>query len=132
MNATASITEIKINFAESNLEWGTFQSLLEANIFLARVAEENRGKMGYAKVDFTATFSDGEQYKGRFDVHGTDKEQETSNGALCFLRSMQDHVEFITGNRQPQHLTAEQYSQFIDRSENALEWFARLGCKVTK
>jgi hypothetical protein len=124
-----TITKIEIKWAESNLveEGTTFDHLLKANRVLEMISHERGSKGGYTKVAYAATFSDGANYTGRFDVHGIDSEQETSNGALCFLQAMRDFVSFKAGLRKPEWMTDEQYASAIDRSEEILEWVERLG-----
>lgn len=128
-----AIKEIKIEWAESNLvkDGTTFDHLLKANRILERIAEENMGRAsGYAKVKYTATFADGETYTGRFDVHALGEQQETSNGALCFLQAMRDFVSFKAGLRKPEWMTDEQYADSIERSPEVLEWVKRLGIQA--
>lgn len=128
-----NITAIEIPRAESNLvdEPKKFDTLDEANLFLTRIAMSNRGTGGgYCKTDFVATFADGETYEGRFDLHAIDDKQETSNGAICLLRHMQDYIEFLAGERKPDHMTEATYADFIDDSAEVREWFDRLGCQT--
>ena len=124
-----AITEIKIHWAESFLikEGATFASLAEANQVLEKLAKARKDTGGYTKVAYTATFEDGAQYDGRFDVQAIDAPQETSNGALCFLQAMRDFISFKAGMRKPEWMTAEQYSTSVDRSPEVLEWVARVG-----
>lgn len=124
-----NIKSITILWAESNLvtENTVFDSLESANRLLARIANENKGRKGYCKVKYLAKFEDGEEYTGRADVHGSDDQQETVSGKLCFLEFMRDHVSFICGLRKPSFYTAEQYAATIQPTPENLEWVERLG-----
>ena len=124
-----TIKSITILWAESNLvkENAVFDSLESANRLLARIANENKGRRGYCKVKYKATFEDGEEYEGRADVHGSDDEQETVSGKLCFLEFMRDHVRFIAGLRKPAFYTEADYQQYRNPSAETLEWVKRLG-----
>ena len=124
-----NVKSITILWAESNLvtENTVFDSLESANRLLARIANENKGRKGYCKVKYLAKFEDGEEYTGRADVHGSDDQQETVSGKLCFLEFMRDHVRFISGLRKPDFYTAEQYAEYLNPSAETLEWVERLG-----
>ncbi len=119
-----NITSIKINWSESNeiRDGHVFPSLEEANRFLWRVALKEKGKIGYCKVSYTATFEDGEEYQGRIDV--------SENDGHCFLEAMKSYVSFYAGKSKPHWMKEEQYESLVKDSRNSaetIEWCARLG-----
>jgi len=120
------ITQITIHWTESNqvAENTVFKSLEEANQVLRRIARDERSKIGYCKVSYSALFEDGEEYTGRIDV--------TENEGHCFLEAMRNYVSFYLGKKNPHWMTAEQYQEVIkDAVDNPemIAWGKRLGIK---
>lgn len=99
----SKITQIKIKWSESNqvADGAVFNSLEDANQVLRRIARDERGKIGYCKVAYCATFEDGEEYDGSIDV--------TEHENHCFLGAMQSFVKFYLGKANPHWLTQERY-----------------------
>jgi hypothetical protein len=119
------ITQIEIHWTESNLcpDGRIYNSLEEANRLLAQISREERGKGGYCKVKYTATFEDGETYSGRIDVQGPE-----NDFIPCFLAAMQDYVAFLAGKRKPGHMSEEVYRDYIKGNDpvEMAEWLERL------
>lgn len=121
------ITSIQILWSESNEcpDGQVYYSLDEANAFLRRVARKEKGKIGYCKVKYKATFADGEEYTGRADV--------TEFEGHCFLEEMRRYISFLAGLARPGHFTEEQYRDYVKDSAGSAEikeWVARLGVEV--
>ncbi len=102
-----------------------YNSLEDANQLLAQISREERGKIGYCKVKYTATFEDGETYSGRIDVQGPETDFNP-----CFLAAMRDYVSFLAGKRKPAHMSEESYRKYIGASgihgAERVEWLNRL------
>jgi len=95
------IKSVIFTFSESNqVKCGIEFSLDSANHHLANVAKPS---LGYYKTDFTITFEDGEEYKGRYDI-GSD------------YPTLSDHVinfcQIYGGIKKPSRMTDSQWEKF--------------------
>lgn len=106
------ITQIIINRVEGPTEscgLRTFTSYAAANVYLKAMCDDQNPKLpGASKVDFRVHFSDGEEYKGRFDAaHPTSRSHEQPDLGNHIRRSM----EYLAGLHHPSHMRQEAYDE---------------------
>ncbi len=91
-----------------------------ANTHLYRMAY-HAPTLGYYKCDFTVTYEDGEEYKGRYDLMHISKEWPN------LAKHVRDHIDHYTGRHCPSWLTAEQYATYLaqfGKEPGNLQWFS--------
>lgn len=62
-------------------------------------------ELGYHKVDFTVTWADGEEYRGRYDLQRGDY--------TSLAKHVRDHASASSGRRIPGHTTPERWSAYL-------------------
>lgn len=104
----------------------TFSTWAEAGRFIRERIAPHAPKGGaYDKVDFRITFADGETYGGRLDV-----QHPTYSDAHHGDRDLAAHVwgiaQFYAGNRQPDHLSEEDYQHHLRISADQVAYYTEL------
>lgn len=116
------ITRIKLNRGEGPTDQcGVVELSRMSQVYLVgwanRVLNEWRktapANGAYDKVDFEIDFENDYNYRGRFDM----KRDEEAD----LLKHVCEFIEFTTGDHKPEHLTDEQYNDFLDRQPNIRE-----------
>jgi hypothetical protein len=89
---------------QGGLEFDTFE---EAQRWLGRQTMfMPEGMLGYNKYDFIASWSDGEEYRGRIDL----KKEHTSYDIGDHIK---DHAMFMAGLKRPTHMEWAQYLDYL-------------------
>lgn len=108
------------------------ESIEQADAVLREIAREASTGGCYDKTFFTITLCNGEEYKGRIDIHHESESQETSTGELSLLLHISDHLRFSLGLAKPAHMSAATYADHVqlysDEQKTAMRnWAQWLG-----
>jgi hypothetical protein len=110
------VEQISFGYSEStdgvpDARGETFASWKQVNSWLFhRAATLPHDMLGYLKHDFTIRWTDGEEYKGRYDLEPL-KEPGSFEGLDSHIRN---HVLFYAGLRRPGHMTEEKYWAYLN------------------
>lgn len=81
-----------------------FESFADAEHMANQIRKENAGKLGYDKTDAWFLWADGEEIKLRLDIG------EDFSGVRA---EVLDFVRFHTGKHCPDHMSEQQYKDFL-------------------
>ncbi len=79
----------------------------EADAMLAQMSQSAPDDFGYNKVDFRITFEDDNTYEGTYDLKHYSVELPDLEGHVA------RELNFYAGNYCPDHMTVEQYRDFL-------------------
>lgn len=112
--AVKSVTVTRAEGLTAECITRTVGSLNDATSMLrqwSRSAPDAAKRGGYDKCDFTIEFTDGYEYKGRYDMQLDLREKDGT--VVTLQRHVQSHCMFYAGLWRPAHLTKDRYRSFM-------------------
>jgi hypothetical protein len=96
--------------------WGVFKDWIGAGLYIRKLAQAAPVGGAYDKRNFVVKWEDDHEHSGRLDVqHLTMPYPDNDNDLAAHVWG---YVTFYTGQRKPDHMTEEQYTDHLAMIEN--------------